>query len=133
MRETERAIARETIGSDPLIAISSDIFGIVVEIQDVEGGTVKNAVEATLFNSPAHRSGPAYSVAQDGDHITVRFGRSADNYSNSEEWRYYHKIREILMGQASPHYSIARRIEVWLQDVVSIRMQDIPLGRVAID
>ena len=132
MRETERAIARETIGAKPIIAISSDIFGIVVEIQDIEVDTVKNAVEATLFNSPAYRSGPASSVARDGDHITVRFGRSADNYSNSEEWRYYHKIREILMGQASPHYSVARHIEVWLQDVVSIKMQDIPLGRVAV-
>ena len=132
---TARELANDFIGADPVIAVTSDAFGLVVQAQDIDLGTLKDFVKSALFDSRTYiSSGPNYSVARGGDRVTVRFeGRDADEFDNAEQWRYYNQIREVLMGRTGAPFSVAQRIESWLGRVVSIRIQDIPLGRVAID
>lgn len=130
-----KEIARDAIGADPVIAVTSDAFGLVIEAQDIDLHTLRGFVGSAIFDSRSHlATGPVSSIEEESDRITIRFPYGdADNYSNTEQWEYFDKIREILMGRLGTHFSVAQRIEAWLGQVVAIRMQELPLGRVAIN
>lgn len=134
MVTTETATSR-LVGPEARVAVSTDQFGLVVEGQDIEPRVLETFTRTALNDSPAKASPsvPAWEVKRDGDRLTVRFSTiAADHLDNSEQWMVYRVLRDILMGRVGKRYSVAQRIESWLNFRTPVAIQEVPLGSVIV-